>query len=93
MLGEISYPQFLEWRAYDELDPFGEERMDVRIADIVRTLHNIYRKRHEPYSLNEFILTFGDYKRQARPQQTWQQMKATGQYIFAMIGDGKAKAT
>jgi hypothetical protein len=93
MLEQISYEQFLEWRAFDELDPFGEERMDYRIADVVATLVNIHRPHNRsPYPLSQFLMLFGDAVRPTQQQQSWEQMKAVGQFVFAMIGDGKSQA-
>ena len=93
MLEQISYEQFLEWRAYDELDPFGEERQDIRIADIVTTLVNLNRRPHtNAYTRDTFMLYFGDAERPKKQAQSWQEMKAVGQFVFAMIGDGKSKA-
>ena len=94
MLELISYEQFLEWRAFDELDPFGEERMDIRIADIVTTLANVNRRQHSSaYTRDQFMLYFGDNKRVIPDKQPWEQMKAVGQYVFAMIGDGKSQGS
>jgi len=87
MLELISYEQFLEWRAFDELDPFGEERM-------VTTLANVNRRQHSSaYTRDQFMLYFGDNKRVIPDKQPWEQMKAVGQYVFAMIGDGKSQGS
>lgn len=63
MLDEITWPQFCEWRAYDALEPFGEERGDYRSAQIVQALWNIARdvkKNPNGWPITEFLLSFGD---------------------------------
>lgn len=44
MLRELTAKQLLEWRAYDELDPFGEERDDYRAASIREMVFNMSGK-------------------------------------------------
>lgn len=87
MLREITWPQFLEWLAYDAVDPFGEERMDARTAQISQTLINLNRRKHqEPYKLSEIMLPFGDYEPPPPPKQSWQQMKFMMMQMSAALG-------
>ena len=63
MLARITSGLFQEWRAYEELEPFGEERGDFRSAQIVQALCNIARdtKRNpNGWPINEFMLRLGD---------------------------------
>lgn len=62
MLREMSIRQFLEWRAYFDLEPFGEERADLRSAHIVQTLVNIRRgeARKPAVALKDCTLSFGE---------------------------------
>lgn len=63
MLRSLTASQFNEWRAFYELDPFGEERDDVRFAAITHALWNIARdqsKHPKGWPLTEFVLAFGD---------------------------------
>ena len=82
MLDEIDSQQFLEWKAYAQLAPFTEERMDIRFGTINNTLVNMWRdtkKRKEPWPLDLSIPRFGDMPAAAPPRtQTWQEMKAIG---------------
>ncbi len=51
------------WQLFMTLDPFGEERADIRTAQICQTIVNMNRdtKEHpQPIPLKEFILKFGD---------------------------------
>lgn len=53
----------VEWATYEELEPFGEERADLRTAALLQLLTNIYRdtkKWPTPFPLSEFMLRVGD---------------------------------
>jgi hypothetical protein len=79
MLREITWRQFLEWQAFFVLEPFDEDRADIRIASVVQALLNINRdrkKRKKPYTLEDARVWFGDTPRPKREAQTWQQMLA-----------------
>lgn len=61
MLAGLSHRQFLEWRAYAELEPFDEVRDDLRIASIVATLLNVNRgESSAAVSIDDCRLKFGD---------------------------------
>lgn len=40
---EIDSHEFVEWRAFNQLEPFGEEVMDTRFARLMALLANINR--------------------------------------------------
>ncbi len=70
MLDEIPYPKLQEWRAYADLEPFDEERKDIRVASIVKALWDIARdKKQHPreFDIKRFILPFGDSTAAATP--------------------------
>lgn len=59
MLRGMTIRQFGEWRAYADLEPFDETRADLRAADIVRTLLNVFRKKGQPaVKLQDCVLRF-----------------------------------
>lgn len=85
MLREISYEHFLEWKTFAELEPFDEEREDIRAAQITSAIVNMGRdpkKHRKPFPLQEFQLRFGDTPAYVKPKQTWQQMKTIGRMMF-----------
>lgn len=93
MLEQMSLRQFREWRAFADLEPFGEERADIRTAHIVQTILNMNRDRKKhptPISLSECVLKFGEEERQ-KPAKTWQQMKQIGQMVAAAFNDQRDK--
>ena len=80
MLREMSAEQFIEWQVFYSLEPFGEDREDLRFGSIVSTLMNINRNtkvRKQPFELRDGTLSGGDLFQEApKPQkQSWQYMK------------------
>lgn len=76
MLRGMTAEQFWEWRTYADLEPFDEQRGDLRAAQIVWMLAEINRdarKRSQPYQLKDFVLIFGEHEKKT---QTWQEQKA-----------------
>ena len=67
MLGGMTYMQWLHWRTYMKLEPFGEERMDFRFASVAKAVWNVQiakwtKANTEPKfrDIEEFVLNFGD---------------------------------
>jgi hypothetical protein len=60
MLRGITYRQFEEWRAYADLEPFEEERADLRAAQVVQAIYNVNRKKGSPpIKLQDCLITLG----------------------------------
>jgi hypothetical protein len=59
MLSEISSLQFAEWMAYSGLEPWGEERDDLRMGIIASTIANVNRgKNTKPFKPTDFMPSF-----------------------------------
>lgn len=74
----MSSREFAEWLAYYNLEPFGEVRADLRMATLAALIANANRdarKRKEPYTPRDFMLTFEDEPPREN-HQTWQEQKA-----------------
>ena len=83
---EITSTEFAEWIAYSTLEPFGEERADLRSAIVACLIANTNRgKNQRPYKETDFMPKFGRKK-----QQTWQEMKARFN-TFAALHNEKMK--
>jgi hypothetical protein len=91
MLASMSWKQFLEWEAFCELDPFDEDRDDIRTASIVAAIYNVNRKKgRRALRIQDVLLLFGDAAKVRA--QTWQQQKAYGMMYAKMFGTAeKAK--
>lgn len=59
MLSEISSRAFAEWMAYSRLEPWGEERDDLRMGIIASTIANANRgKGQKPFKPQQFMPDF-----------------------------------
>ena len=38
----LSYTEFQEWCLYYQIEPWGEDRADLRAGIVASTLHNVY---------------------------------------------------
>lgn len=79
----MSWPQFVEWAAYARLEPFGEERADLRAALITAKIHNVNAtKRSDLVSPLDFMPKFGEagkpVKSRRRPMdaEAWQEFRS-----------------
>ncbi len=59
MLAEMTSQQFAEWLAYSRLEPWGEERADLRMGIVAQTIANANRgKNQKPYKPQDFMPSF-----------------------------------
>ena len=66
--------EYAEWRALYELDPWGEERADLRAGIIASTIANVNRgKSQKVFSPGDFM---PEFDKPVRTQQTPQEMAA-----------------
>lgn len=71
----LSAPQLQEWVAYYELEPFGEERADLRAGIIAATSANVWRKKGRPaLKPRDFMPHFDRHPDE--PRQSQAEMKA-----------------
>lgn len=88
----MSIVQFLEWQEFSRLEPFDESRGDLRAASVVQALVNMNRDRTKhpnPFSLQRFVLRFGDDPDpDPEPQKAmdWKVMKALCHGIAVSYG-------
>lgn len=60
MLCRIDSEELTEWQAYYAIEPFGEERADLRSGIIASILSNVHRsKGANPSKPSDFVLEFG----------------------------------
>ncbi len=68
LLKNISSRELTEWMVYYEIEPFGEERADLRSGIIASTIANVNRgKGGKAYKPSDFIPKFEEKR------QTWQE--------------------
>lgn len=72
LLNRISSLELSEWQAFYTIDPFGEERADMRAAMMAANVANAWKdKKQRTFKLKDFMLNFDP----PEPQST-DQMKA-----------------
>lgn len=62
----LTSPQFVEWMAFYQVDPFGGVRGDVQAGIIASTIANVNRdpkKRRKPYGVQDFM-AFIEHKKE-----------------------------
>jgi hypothetical protein len=72
-----------EWEAYHQIDPWGEERADLRNGVLASTMVNIapFRKRSAPTAKPTDFMPF-----YVKVKQTWQQMQGL---LMSLAKQGK----
>lgn len=58
LLDEIPYPLFQQWMAYAQLEPFGEERADLRAGIVAAAASNAGGVRGAPAKPRDFMPDF-----------------------------------
>jgi len=65
MLAEMTWEQFLEWRVYDSIEPFGEDRADLRSGTIASVIANVHAGKRKRFRPADFMPNFGTSGRSA----------------------------
>ncbi len=65
--------EFAEWRAYYELEPWGEERADLRAGIVASTIANVNRGKGKAFSPGDFM---PEFDKPIRKKQTAAEMAA-----------------
>jgi len=70
---EISSAEFSQWIAYNNVEPFGESRADLRAGIISSVMANIHRgKGQKSFTADEFMPEFGERE---KPKMKSRQMQ------------------
>lgn len=88
MLRNLTAKQLVEWKQYNELEPFDEVRADIRAAQIVQALINVNRGRNQrAVTIKDVLLKFGEDVESRQPQSLDEKMR-----IMALILKAQALA-
>ena len=80
LLGAITSRQFAEWQAFYALDPFGDQRADLRAGIVCATMSNRWRGKNEN---PKEPLDFMPFRQE--PEQTPEDMRRTLRGLLGMI--------
>jgi hypothetical protein len=81
----MSSREFSEWQAYFRLEPFGEDRADIRAALVASVVANVNRnpkKRPKAFAVKDFLLKFDQEQR----EQGWEQQLSLVEMLNAAFG-------
>lgn len=96
MLRRLPAKTFLEWQAFDEINPIGLERFDYLFAGMISWMVNTRRnveKHPQPFPLSTFLLEWGKRKPKdgdapvgeiVQTGKSWQELKKMGQGLAAL---------
>jgi len=90
LLARISGRELAEWQAYFRLEPFGEERADLRAAIVAATVANTARdrkRRRRPFQAAEFMPHF-----ERKAQQSWEEQLQIVEMINVAFGGRDLRA-
>ena len=74
MRASMPYRTWQGWIEYDQIEPFGEERADLRIAQLAAIMANAWRKKgSRRYKIRDFMFDFG-LRRGKTPDELAQQV-------------------
>ena len=72
----ISSREFTRWQAFHEIEPFGEERADLRSGIVASVIANVNRGKHsKTYKPADFMPQF-DGPRIQSGEEIWQRLAA-----------------
>ncbi len=84
LLERISARELMEWTAYYQIEPFGEERADLRMGVLASTFANVNRGKHQkPFSPDDFMPKFDRTEPQGRKQTVQEMMQAFKRHTTA----------
>ena len=70
MLGEMTSAQFAEWMAYSRVEPWGENRDDLRIGILASMIANMFREKgKKPAKPTDFVLNFAPVDEEAKARK------------------------
>ena len=89
LLERLSSRELAEWMAFAQLEPFGEERADLRSAIVASTMANAWRgKRQGPFTPKDFMPRFDP---KVLSPQTAEEMERQAKRIAALFGGAIVK--
>lgn len=89
LLASVSSRELTEWQAFFRLEPFGEDRADLRAGIIASTVANTARdpkQRKKPFLPREFMPQFGgeeEADEEAEQAALWERVN---QVMFSLGG-------
>ena len=77
--------QLREWMSYYAMEPWGEERADLRAGIVASTVANVHRGRAHAFRPADFMPRFGEPARRQSPQAMLAVLRAAAEAARAGI--------
>jgi hypothetical protein len=87
LMRSLTSRQLSEWMVFYGLDPFGEQRADLRAGIVASVVNNRWRGRHETPREPADFMPFRE-----QPKQTPDEIKRTLRTILGGMTHGKSRA-
>lgn len=86
MRANMPYSVWSGWVEYSKLEPFGEERADLRMAQLATLMANAWmrKKGQKPYKIQDFMFDFDGKPR--TPQRTADELAGKVMYLNRLFG-------
>jgi formiminotetrahydrofolate cyclodeaminase len=86
MLEEMSSSEVADWMAYERLEPWGEERADLRTGILASLVANVTRgKDQKPYGPAEFMPDFEPKEESDGAKTEQQDLISKAMSVFGMF--------
>lgn len=81
MIASMTWAQYRSWQEYFSVEPFGEDRADLRAGTIAATIANSHRDpnlKPQPFTSQDFMPDFDGSRTKSKPmrRQEWAQVKS-----------------
>lgn len=83
LLARIDSLELTEWMAAYNVEPWGEDRSDLRAGIVASTVANCHSTKGHEFKPSDFIPQFVEME---KPQQTPEQMQRMARKLNAMFG-------
>jgi len=85
LLRRLTAKDFQKWMWYEQVEPFGELRMDWRFAQLIAMVHNTQVDAKHQKKIEDFLLSF-DAPKKARRRTPAEEARDLRIFISAIAG-------
>lgn len=88
MRANMPYRVWAGWVEYNRLEPFGEERADLRMAQLAALMANAWgrKKGQRAFTVKDFMFDFDDSGRYGREKRTPDDLAGQIMFLNQMFG-------
>lgn len=83
MVAEMSWSEMVSWRAFYDIEPFGEQRADLRIAYAIARLATYLGGGKEKINVSDFMVQDAIENKPPKPKPTYDEVRSS---VFGALG-------